>query len=332
MELTQLRYFVAVASVEHFSRAAMLLHVAQPALSRQVHLLETELGVALFERLARGVRLTAAGRRFMEDVRQVLADLDAARLRAQRIARGEVARLRLGYSHIALWSGELSRMLHEFASRHSQLELTLTPLDPVQQWAALRDRHVDAGLMHFPPTNLDGAKSLPVASDHVVLALPATHPLARQPSVSLSDIGDEPFVWMPREVDPGFYDLVSRACRAARLTMRVVQEATDASTLLDLTASGFGLSFTVASACRHAPRRVVLRPVNDARLKLTLSLVWRVDNELSALRALINFLGAPGAAARDRRSAPEAPTRSLRPSQPTRSDSPARRSAGAASG
>src|SRR5215813_8694084 len=98
VELRHLRYFVAVGEEEHFGRAAERLHVVQPALTRQIRQLEEEIGCALFERLTRGVRLTEAGKSFLEEARRLLADLGRSVDRTRLVAQGKVGRLRVGFS------------------------------------------------------------------------------------------------------------------------------------------------------------------------------------------------------------------------------------------
>lgn len=290
MELRQLRYFVAVATDEHFSHAATRLHVAQPALSRQVRLLEEELGVPLFERLPRGVRLTRAGRRFLRDTERVLAQLDEARARAQHAAREELGPLRVGFAEPAMWSGTLPRILHEFRTRHPEAELTLVPLNSADQWSALRDGRLDAGFVYSEPPDSDDTRSWPVGFEDVLLAVPESHTLARRSTLKLRELAKQPFVWIRRDVAPRVYDAVAQACKAGGLTMQVVQEARDSSTLLDLVAGGFGLCFTVTSARWRLPQGVVLRRVSDLEVKLKLSFVWQRDDDSLALQALLDTI------------------------------------------
>ena len=109
MELKQLRYFLAIAEEEHFGRAARRLRVAQPALTRHMHKLEEELQVRLFDRLPRGIRVSAAGRALQEDARRLLADLDQVTRHVQLVGRGKMGVLRLGYIEVAGWHGGLVR-------------------------------------------------------------------------------------------------------------------------------------------------------------------------------------------------------------------------------
>src|SRR5882672_10764440 len=117
MELRHLRYFVAVGEEQHYGRAAERLHVAQPALSRQIQDLETELGFPLFDRLPRGVRLNAAGKLFLSDARRILQDVNEAKLRAERVAHGKAGTLRIGIANALSWHGLVVSAFREFRRR-----------------------------------------------------------------------------------------------------------------------------------------------------------------------------------------------------------------------
>src|SRR2546423_14805167 len=123
MELRHLRYFVGVGEEQHFGRAAVRLHIAQPALSRQIHDLEREMGFLLFDRLPRGVRLSAAGKLFLSDARRILQDVDAAKRRAEQIALGKAGTLRNGIALALSWHGMVVESFLEFRSRQPDAEL-----------------------------------------------------------------------------------------------------------------------------------------------------------------------------------------------------------------
>src|SRR5579862_9105424 len=105
MELRHLRYFVAVGEEQHYRRAAQRLRVAQPALSRQIQNLEEEIGFKLFERLPRGVKITAAGKLFLDDARRILTEITDATARAKRIGTGLAGTLRIGFVQSLSWHG-----------------------------------------------------------------------------------------------------------------------------------------------------------------------------------------------------------------------------------
>src|SRR5882724_5450764 len=125
MELRHLRYFVAVGEEQHYGRAAQRLHVAQPALSRQIQDLERDLGFALFDRLPRGVRLNAAGKLFLSDARRILQDVDDAKLRAERIALGKAGTLRIGIATAVAWHGLVVDAVRKFRRGQPDAELEL---------------------------------------------------------------------------------------------------------------------------------------------------------------------------------------------------------------
>src|SRR5882762_411329 len=145
MELRHLRYFVGVAEEQHFGRAAARLHVAQPALSRQIQDLERELGFLLFDRLPRGVRLNAAGKLFLSDARRILRDVDEARLRAERIAHGKGGTLRIGIATAVSWHGIVVESFRELRRWQPAVELELQHLLSVDQVEAILSGRLDAG-------------------------------------------------------------------------------------------------------------------------------------------------------------------------------------------
>lgn len=146
MELRHLRYYVAVAEELHFGRAAERLGIAQPPLSRQIRDLEREIGVELFERVPRGVELTAAGIAFLPEARLTLAQADRSQRSAQREARGETGRLRVGFVEAATHSGILPDVLSFFRVHLPSVGLSLLELDTPLQAEALRDGRIDVGI------------------------------------------------------------------------------------------------------------------------------------------------------------------------------------------
>ena len=133
MELRHLRYFVGVGEEQHFGRAAERLHIAQPALSRQIQDLEREIGFLLFERLPRGVRLSEAGKVFLSDARRILQDVDDAKRRAERIALGQAGTLRIGIATAVSWHGLVVNALREFRRRRPDVALVLHHMVSVHQ-------------------------------------------------------------------------------------------------------------------------------------------------------------------------------------------------------
>ncbi len=153
-EWKDLRYFVGVAEEEHYGRAAERLHVAQPALSRQIQDLEKEIGFPLFDRLPRGVRLSAAGKLFLTDVRRILQEVEEAKLRAERVAKGMAGTLRIGFMETVSWHGALPEALRRFRKRQPDVELQLHAMRSLLQIEGVRSGRLDAGFI-FSPTRMD---------------------------------------------------------------------------------------------------------------------------------------------------------------------------------
>jgi len=279
MELRHLRYFVAVGEEQHYGRAAQRLRVAQPALSRQIQDLESEIGFQLFDRLPRGVRLSAAGKTFLADARLILQQVNEAALRAGRVARGLAGTLRVGFTESASWHGVVPASFREFRLGQPAAELQLSPLLSLDQVQAVRSGRLDAGFVFNMPKTDPELDQVLVASQTLVLAVPKGHPLTRSKSLRLRDLADSDFVWFPRRQSPAYYDRLMQACsRGGLTTPRIVQEAADQATLLALVACRLGVAFVSDATRWRCPKDVLLRPVVDLYLPIAFSLIWRKDN------------------------------------------------------
>jgi DNA-binding transcriptional LysR family regulator len=279
MELRHLRYFVAVGEEQHYGRAAERLHVAQPALSRQIQDLEEEIGVQLFDRLPRGVKISAAGASFLDDARRILREVNEATLRAGRVARGQLGTLRVGFTEFASWRGVVPDSFRQFRAWQPDAELQLYPSSSLEQMDALRSGRLDAGFVFYMPKSDPDLDQLLVATHHLVLATHKGHPLTRLRKLHLRDMRDTDFVWFPRRRIPAFYDRLMKECfRGGLKTPHIVQEAVDQSTMLSLVSCRLGVAFVTDATRWRCPQGVVLLPVVDLKLPLTVSLVWRKDN------------------------------------------------------
>jgi DNA-binding transcriptional LysR family regulator len=186
LDMRKLRYFVAVAQRLHFGQAAAALYITQPALSRQIRQFEHELGVELFERNSRQVRLTPAGKRLAEDGARLLADGDAAVARARRAGAGGLS-LTVGF----MLGMDIAPVLAQFGRSHPDVDVQLQRLHWWNHATALRDGRVDAGFVRLPlPT--DGLEIRELHTEPICVTLPAGHPLAGRASVDIAELADEP--------------------------------------------------------------------------------------------------------------------------------------------
>jgi DNA-binding transcriptional LysR family regulator len=288
MELRHLRYFVAVGEDQHYGRAARRLRVAQPALSRQIQNLEEELGFKLFERLPRGVKLSTAGKLFLEDARCILKDVSEAAVRADRVARGHSGTLRVGFAENASWHGVVPDSFRRFREEQPNAELQLQPAASLAQLEAIRSGRLDAGFLNFMPKADPELNQLPVAINRVELAAPKRHALTKLKRLRLRDLTDAPFIWFPRRESPAFYDDLMHECyRGGLKSPRIVQEGLNEATILSLVSTGLGVGWVLGTARWRCPETVVILSVVDLKLPLMLALAWRRDN---ASPLLANFI------------------------------------------
>jgi DNA-binding transcriptional LysR family regulator len=289
MELRHLRYFVAIGEEQHYGRAARRLRVAQPALSRQIQDLEEELGFRLFDRLPRGVKLSAAGKLFLEDAQRILQEVSEAAVRAGRVASGRSGTLRVGFTENASWRGVVPDSFRRYREKQPDAELQLQPEASLAQLEAIRSGRLDAGFVNFMPKSDPELDQLLVARQHVELAVPKRHPLTKLKKLRLRDLTDAPFVWFPRRANPAFYDRMMLECyRGGLKSPRIVQEGVNEPTILSLVSTGMGVGWVLATARWRCPETVVVLRVVDLNVPLTLALAWRRDNTSPLLA---NFIG-----------------------------------------
>lgn len=276
MELRHLRYFIAVAEELNFGRAAERLHIAQPPLSRQIRDLEREIGVPLFERVPRGVELTPAGSAFLHEARLTLTQAERAQRSAQRAARGETGRLRVGFVEAATHSGILPDVLSFFRAHMPSIGLSLCELDQLHQAEAFQDGRIDLGILHSAPLDADRwLRVEKIYTEPVVLAVPKSHRLGGRSRFTLANLAEESFVLFPRHVEPAMYDDIISSCRTAGFSPRIVQEANGWHTLASLVSAGVGLGFVPRSITEFQQRGVVYRPMRDLAVQMSLSAVWK---------------------------------------------------------
>jgi LysR family transcriptional regulator, benzoate and cis,cis-muconate-responsive activator of ben and cat genes len=263
MELRHLRYFVAVAEELHFGRAAARLRIAQPALSRQIRQLEDEVGADLFDRGARALQLTAAGRDFLEGARETLAAAERTVRRARRAWGNEAGRLSVAFVPAILDSLEAVRILRRFRERHPAVRVEVSALQTVEQWEALRHGRVQVGFLYDPPADADLVCE-PLWQQEILLAVPADDPLARGPGpIPLALAAHEPFLWFDRAAAPFPHDMVRRLFESRGLTMRVVEEAASEEARLSLVAGGLGITLVPGSADTAPRPGIALRRVQE---------------------------------------------------------------------
>lgn len=253
--------------------------MAQPALSRQIQDLEEEIGFKLFDRLPRGVKLSAAGQCFLEDARRILEQVSDAAVRAKRVASGQSGTLRVGFVESMSWHGIVPNSFREFRAQQPNAELQVKPLSSRDQIEAVRSGALDAGFV-FAISNIErGLAQLPVDTLDLMLATPRGHSLTNRRTLRLRDLSEAAFIWFPRRESPLFYDRLMHECfRKGLKSPKIVQEASNEATILSLVACRMGVAFVTSATRWRCPESVSLLPIVDLKLPLPFALVWRKDN------------------------------------------------------
>jgi DNA-binding transcriptional LysR family regulator len=256
MKFRHLEYFVAAAEELNFTHAAGRLNVSQPPFSKQIHDLEGELGIEFFERQRKGVALTPAGKSFLIDARRILEDCEASIRKAQRISRGEIGELAIGYMS-ALSHDFLGKALEVWRLNSPGIIVDCIEMDSVSQERALLEGRISVGIL--VPSDRPVLELLHVRlliKYPVSLALPKAHPHANKPEIPLSLLKEEPFIGLNR-MQPNYGDWLLKACRRAGFKPRIVKEADGAASALAFVAAGFGVA-VVSEPLQKIPAKDVL--------------------------------------------------------------------------
>lgn len=273
-ELRALRQFVALAEELHFGRAAARLHMTQPPLTTAIQALERRLGAPLFLRTQRSVALAPAGAALLPEVRRLLAAADDLPRRAQAAAAGLSGRLRLAFvSSIAY--GPLPGWLSGFRAAQPEVALELREATIDVQLEAFAAGEIDAGfVLHAEGAPPPGLQAWLALREPLVMALPEDHPLATRSSLPFARVAEQPLVIFPRGIAPSLFDAIVGHYRAQGTTPRIVQEAIQMQTIVNLVSAGLGLAWVPASLMQLQRPGVVYRPLAGAPLHCDTSLVW----------------------------------------------------------
>ena len=278
IELRLWRQFAAVAEELHFGRAAQRLHMTQPPLTQAVANLEQLLGVKLFDRTKRSVRMTAAGAALLPHALDLLSRAQALPAQARAAASGEAGRLRLAFVSTVGY-GLLPAWIQAFRALHPQVAVELIEATGDVQLPALERGDIDAGFMlHSPGFAPPALQRLRIAREPLVLALPARHALAKARSLVFSQVLAEPLVIFPRRILPSLHDAVIGMYHRAGHAPKVEQEAIQMQTIVNLVSAGLGIAWVPESVREFQRSGVVYRAVGGKAAQQVpgceTSLVW----------------------------------------------------------
>ena len=286
MELTHLRYFVAVAEELHFGRAAVKLHIAQPALSQQIKRLEDELEAKLFNRTSRRVELSAAGKIFLTKAYGIIERADEACATIMSLEKGQSGYLSIAFNEPAI-NTFLPKIIEKFMRKYPEVQLSLKELGISEQFKAFEEKHIDLGFMRPFGHDTSAYSKRLIMREKYVLALPKNHKLCAHSSLTLDMIGNEPLILFPRAGHPQLRNCFDECFQLSGFTPNIIQELSSKRTTLALVETGIAISFVPESSILHSPAGVEFRQLNSDLPTVEIFALWRPQNDSPLIR---NFL------------------------------------------
>lgn len=296
MELRQLQYFVTVARLEHVTKAAEMLRVAQSAVSRQIHQLESELGVQLFTPRGRNLQLTPAGKLFLTRAEAVLTGLDRAVLELQEFMHPEAGEIRIGFPH-SLGIHLLPSVIAEYRTKHPNVNFILRQGTYHVLIREVLEGEVDLAFISPLPTERDDLEGDLLLTEELKVILPENHVLAGYTSIRLDELKDESFVMFSEHYS--LRTIVLEACAKAGFTPRIGFEGDEMDTIRGLVAAGLGVSLLPELALiETSPMMPVSVRVTEPQVMRTIGLIRRKKEKLplvaEAFRAHVtDYFAAP---------------------------------------
>lgn len=288
MEFRQLSYFVAVAETGSISAASRRVHVAQPALTRQIRLLEEDLEVGLLERHARGVRLTVAGKALYEEAVVLLDRRTRIKTRLTALGSGLTGKLGLGVTVTHLWVPEVASLLRCYRDRYPEVGFEVFPLLSGPQLDRLREGTLDAGILYLDSAEQQGLETYRLQDDYLMLAVPTDSHWASSPPRRLKELAQADFIWGFRSVSPVYFDRVMAHFQRLDFHPRVVQFGADNIAILSMVAAGLGIAIVPAASASHPMPGICFLELEElTHSSMPLWLAWRSGNDSPVLRNLV---------------------------------------------
>lgn len=279
LETSELHAFAVLAGELHFGRAAERLTLSQPALTRLIQRLEKRVGASLFARSRRKVLLTEAGRALLPEAERLVRGSEHALVRVREVAEGRAGALRVGFG-IASVSDVLPRAILRFRQAYPEVELYLRDMSTASQIHALDRGEIDVGIIRISasPPETDG---FALFSERLVIAAPRSFTFnARK---GLAGLRTAPFVLLPATTSTTFHEHVLAVCRNAGFSPRVVQEAGEMFTILNLVRAGMGVSLVPHAASRMRVPGIRYHEIRDDSAAWEIGPVWKRTTDRFAL-------------------------------------------------
>jgi DNA-binding transcriptional LysR family regulator len=290
MELRHLKYFVAVAEELNFARAARRVRIAQPSLTKQIQQLEQELGFPLLYRTKKKVELLDTGHVLLDEAQRLLRQAEKAIQSTRRTHTGQSGRLAIGFSPSAA-PEVLPRILRKYHALYPNVVVELLETTTIKNAESLLESTMSVALIRSP-TFLSRELFCfeTIRSERFVVALPDSHPLAKQKSIRIKTLASEPLIVPPLQPGWGYADAIFQIFRDYGIVPRITEEATQALAVVTLVAGGFGVALAPASLSNLRLPGVAYRPIKGRCRTSDLTLVWRRDSRTSTVRAFLEVV------------------------------------------
>ncbi|WP_437887961.1 LysR family transcriptional regulator [Phytobacter sp. V91] len=288
-DFRQLHYFITLAETRNFGRAAGLLNITQPPLSRQIAALEERLGVTLFERHHLGVTLTLAGEGFYQDAKAIISAYQQACRNAQQTAKGERGTLSVGFMMHAAWT-TIPELTRRMVTDYPQVKLLLHEATPGVLLQAVLDGEYDAGVT-FQSNETVRVNSLPLRQERLCLAVNRHHPLAGRQQIVAADLRNEPLIVTPQAVAPVLRETIDIFLRSNGVEPYYRLETHLQQTIVSFVAEGLGSALVPESVKKLNYADVEYRAIAQSPTIVQV-LVWRKDNHNPALASFVSLTQA----------------------------------------
>jgi DNA-binding transcriptional LysR family regulator len=289
MELTHLRYFVAVAEELHFGRAAAKLHIAQPALSQQIKRLEDELDTRLFNRTSRRVELSAAGKILLSKAYGIIDQADEACATITSLGKGQSGYLSIAFNEPAI-NTFLPKVIEKFMRKYPEVQLSLKELGIIEQFKAFDEKRLDLGFMRPFGYDTSAYSKRLILREQYVLALPEKHKLCANPSLTLDMIGKEPLILFPRAIHPQLRNRFDECFQLSGFKPNIIQELSSKRTTLALVETGMALAFVPESSIIHSPSSVEFRKLDSNLPAVEIFALWRSENDSPLIENFLDLI------------------------------------------
>jgi len=287
-ELRHLRSFLTIADLLSFRKAAERLHIAQPALSRQIHQLEEALECQLFDRHKRRIQLTGAGQYLYEKLPPLLEQLQNTTDQTQKVATGRISSLSFGYSGAAM-SSFLPAVIREIRNTLDKCEFNFVEKTSDQLILDVLHDKIDAAFILYHPEN-PSLDIIPIRPEKIGIILPDDHNLVSKEIISLKDLEQETLILFPRKMNPVMYDEIITHCHQAGFTPKIIRETAPRSNAIGLVAAGEGIATIAESYAHTCVRGTIYRPLKQPGPMIHFCCVTKTDREgewLTILKKII---------------------------------------------